>query len=549
VRSGRFTHALGACAFGALQCLSCSYFIVYFAMIGPAWLGLAYLGLGRRPSKRDIWRLGVVVTSTALLMILFLLPYMELRRLGTLPQRTIIWGVNLLGHLQPHSTGLLWGHVAPFGTSVFGREFKGFVALLLAGLGCIHCCVRRGAAPVRAIGWIALFTAALGVTFGLGSPAYIGRFSIDPGPYRLFQLLPFTGGLRHAPRINVLVQFGVAILAGLGSAWILARLKRWRMVLVVALAVLLPLEHWRPSPYGVRIPTGKNVPAVYFWIPQHAPGPLADLPLYVKKRMLSMYLHLSTYHRQPIPVGRVSFYPPGHEYLLWLWSFFPDKTSLYVASRMGIKTLVVHPRMWPEDLRQKNLDWLDRQPGLKKLRCFTDRPPEIYDWYGLGGECVYRIVDDETWRRRPCAPYDEIPRASWGMLANAGDDPDLLRDDDLKTSWSTDLAKTQQAHLRVRFRKAEPLAAVALESSANDLFFPRRFDLEVLDAAGWHRVQPEQAMSRWELLSSQLTRRNPRRMVLRIPREVVRGFRFKGMEPSHWTFSELRAYRDCRPVD
>jgi hypothetical protein len=97
----------------------------------------------------------------------------------------------------------------------------------------------------------------------------------------------------------------------------------------LGLGLLLPLEHWAPPRPAAAVPTGGSVPAVYAWLAGESREPVADLPLYPDraKKLWAAYLHLSTAHWRPIPIGRTSFYPPAHDFLL-VPRGFPDDISL-----------------------------------------------------------------------------------------------------------------------------------------------------------------------------------------------------------------------------
>jgi hypothetical protein len=544
--NGRKAALVACAAFLALEGLSCTYFLVYTALLTPVWIVLAYLGQGKRPSRPDLGLMALVFGACGLALVIFLWPYVGLVRSGSLPRLTSVWGMNLLGHLRPPTLGPLWGSVRFFGTDYFGREFKGYLALALGLAGLVVVFLRRGPSAERALGLIGLVSAAVGVVFSLGTPAHVGSFVIDPAPYKLFLSIPVLGGLRHAPRFNVLVILGLALFVGLGCAALLRTLGRAQLVVVGALAILLPLEHWRPPLYGAPIPTGDSLPAVYSWVRDNTSGPLLELPLYAKRRMHALYLHNSTVHWKPVPIGRTSFSPPGYEYLLWaLWSF-PDEASLEIAAGMGIKTLVIHPLMLSEPERGRMLTWLDEHPGLEKLRCFSDRLPEKFAVYGLGSECVYRISDAEIWRKKACTPSDEIPRSQWGIYSPLDGDLKPLRDADLGTAWSAKLKPEATAHLRVRFAERETLAAVVIETQEDPVLLPRRFALELLGDNGWHEVVPDEIHARSELVLSQLARARVNRLTLRFVPESAQGFRVKGIEPDRWAFSEIRAFRACR---
>jgi hypothetical protein len=270
-------------------------------------------------------------------------------------------------------------------------------------------------------------------------------------------------------------------------------------------------------------------------------------------RMRAMYLYFSTYHWRPVPIGRSSFYPPGHSYLAEIFENFPDETSIHVASKLGLKTFVVHPLMWPEEERGAHLNWLRSHPMLVEKRRFTDRLPSRFDRYRLGQEVVFEVLPIREERAlKPCEPADEIDRGYWGLVSPLGGDLEALRDGDLDSGWwNGSLHQNPDDRFRVGFRRSERLAAVVIELGKFRESFPRNLALETYERGrGWLPARYDHGPAvRWETLSSLLNDPKGGRVVLRVqPRKALR-FRLSLTDEfifAPWHVAELRAYRACR---
>jgi len=176
------------------------------------------------------------------------------------------------------------------------QVFVGYTALALASLGLVK--VRR-----RACFW-ALSTTAF-FTMSLG--AYVrfnGTTSARPlQPW----LLPLARFIRDPTRLTVMTTLGLAVLAALGTAWLLRRVgRRARAWAVVVLAVLLLFE-FLPWPFPT---TRIDVPPFYEQLRQEADVfALADLPVrQLELRRLAMFYQ--TVHQKPIIEGIVGRTPP-----------------------------------------------------------------------------------------------------------------------------------------------------------------------------------------------------------------------------------------------
>jgi len=161
-------------------------------------------------------------------------------------------------------------------------------------------------------------------------------------PYRLlFDFAPGWDGVRAPGRINTLTSLGLALLAGAGLC-VVVRAVRRRFALgavvgcVVVAAILAeglgPLTHvWVPPPSSAvlleRAPQ-LNVPAGFH----------ADL----------RYSYWSTAGFPKTVNGAGAIDPVGYDRLRHQMAGFPDRSSVRLLRRLGVKTVIFHPSLVPE---------------------------------------------------------------------------------------------------------------------------------------------------------------------------------------------------------
>src|SRR6185369_17781007 len=130
LRGRRTRDATWFALLAALQGLSCTYYLVYSALVLPVWLGLGYAVLRRRPDASE-WRallLGFLLAGVAAAPLLW--PY--LGRLGE-AEGTVSNGADLQAFVTPGAANPLYGGGAA--EASYAREFVGHVALVLALAG------------------------------------------------------------------------------------------------------------------------------------------------------------------------------------------------------------------------------------------------------------------------------------------------------------------------------------------------------------------------------------------------------------------------------
>lgn len=555
-RSGRARDAWVFAGALGLQGLSGTYYLVYSVLLGPVWLLAAYVGARRRPSRGELLKLVSALAVVAAFVASFLRPYRELfRSLGF--EKGWAGGADLLSYLDPPPRNWLWSAFA-LGTRSELPHFLGFAGGALVALGAAALVLGRLDHARRGLGLLALLTFVLGVLLSLGPLVHVGGRLVGGGPYDLlYWHLPLAKAMASPERTGVLAVLGGAVLVGIAAAGLLARLTgRVRAACALLLGILLPLEHWAPPRPASAVPTGRNIPAVYAWLAEESREPVADLPLYADRarKLWAVYLHLSTSHWRPIPIGRTSFYPPVHDFLAWCLRGFPDDVSLAALDRVGIRTVVVHPWTWSALERDSRLAAAESHPRLELARRFSDRPPARYSDLGLGDERVYRLRPVPS-PGRPCVPEAEVPREAWVLRSTGVNKEDRLRDGDPRSAWMTGRPQKPGDRLEVTLAGPETLAAAALGLTYPFDEFPRILVLSGRGEGdgGWRRIAfADGPAERVATLDDLLERPRSARLVLRFPPEPVVALRFalgsRESDPSwpRWAVSELHLYRACR---
>jgi hypothetical protein len=578
-RSGRARDARLLAATLVLQGLSGAYYLICTALVAPLWLVVGLLAAARKPTLRDARVLATALVLAALPAALILWPYVDqLRSMGF--EKPLVDGPDLLCYVQPPASQVVWGGVRLFGGCFGVTHFLGFgtTALILLGVGLV---LARRVLEARPLALAAIATAVAGLALSLGPVVRVGGRALVTGPFALLHAaVPFVRGMDGSRRMGVLVLLGGSILAGLGCAWLLERV-RGPFVVCAILAVLLPLEHWTPPAPGFPVPTGGQVPAAYAWLAQQAPEPLIELPLHPEaaKRFRAAYLYFSTYHWRPIPIGRTSFYPPGHDFLAWNLREFPDPISITLLERLGVRTLLVHPLAWEPEERPRRLAALEAEPRLRLVKSFDDVLPGRFADLRLGAERVYQIVGD-TPAASLCTPAAELSREGWRLASQRSAERetgahvatrferwawhrewrrpwvvDWARDGDRRTAWMTEDGQAAGDALEVRWPEPETVAAIVLDLYYPYDEFPHTLVL-IGDRGGDARARLAYADGpdeRWATLGSLLARPREARLVLRLdePRllsslTLKLGAREQDAAWPRWAVPELHVYRDCR---
>lgn len=285
-----------------LQSSSSAYCVFTCFLMLPAYAVVAAFADRRAKGFGITAALAGVLGAAAVVIALMYRPFMVHMESGLFPQAAgggaavkdmpllLVWlfpGNNLSYHF-------VWGLGVPL--------------LLLAVLGLFHAGSRRRVACLALV--------ALGTCIALGPKVIVQELWI-PNPIWMVLgwAVPGFAAQRHPFVSTTMIGLGVSCLAGLGTAWILERVRRPALQAVVGAAVL-GVVVWSARttlarPTLVAAATGAATPAPYTWLAAHGNGePLLELP--ITPPLNAVYTYFSTVHFLPMFNGTYSIVPAGY---------------------------------------------------------------------------------------------------------------------------------------------------------------------------------------------------------------------------------------------
>jgi hypothetical protein len=224
--------------------------------------------------------------------------------------------------------------------------FPGLAIVLLAGVGVVAgTAFSRGLRTGLAIGVVVCAVLALG--FGVAN-GWLG--------YRwLFKFAPGWEGVRTPGRIVTLVTLGLALLAGAGAQRVIGAARDRRAAL--ALAAVLPALVLAEGVFSLDQPRVPRAPAALAGLE----GPQIHLPIGPYDRL---YQFWSVKGFPKIANGVSTIGLPQVKRLRNEMADFPDRRSVRVLRKLGIRTVVLH---WGERVHEL-------PPSTER-----PRPEDVYD--------------------------------------------------------------------------------------------------------------------------------------------------------------------------
>ena len=536
----------------ALQGLTGTYYSIYSALVAPGVVIAAYLANRRRPRTPELYRLLVPALTVGLAGLLFLAPY---RRVAaeSLAQKPIADGADIAAYFLPGPDFWLFRGVLPAAPHGESTHFLGYLPLALGFAGLMTLWADRGRNPA-ARSFVAMAGAwfmALGALISIGAfPRFMG-IPLGVSPYLfLLNAVPTLRGMASVERAGVLLHIGLALLAAIGAQRILRH--RRGPVAALALAAFGAAEQWTVPGPGFRVPAGSELPPVYRALAAGS-GPVVEVPVYPDRllRFRALYPYFSTYHWRPVPLGRASFYPPAHDYLATLLQGFPDPLSVEALRALGIRDIVVHPRMWPtrHGARLRALEG----PEFSLLQSFPGSVSQAAADLDMGDERLYRLRPSAAPPSAPCVPEGELDRASFLISSSASEGLGRLSDRDLRTSWSTVRPQKEGDLIEIAWAEPHTVAAIRMALGPRPSDFPIALRVETQGPSGAWEPRPESTpvASAVQTLV-QLIARDPQASVtVRIEPIETRAIRLRlGRDADRpawnpWSVAEIHLFSGC----
>ena len=345
-----------------LQALSSVYYALFLAagiliVVAPLLL-MRYWKDWREMGKR-LLQLTIVGIVTAGCALPFFLPYLQVvevlgagRSLSYVTQLS----PDLTNYLAAAADNLIYGDLtASLRKEPEGSLLPGVIALALALIGVVAGWrnTRQDRRP-QIVGFTLLVLGA--GLLSLGPTIHVAGKALVRGPYLLlWRYVPGFSGVRVPGRFAVLVMLGLAVLASVGAAVILNRLRPTRQAAAALALVLLIGVEYVSFPLPIEsVSVAGPVPAVYEWLAEQPDDfALLELPIdeYPAFEHDIQYIGQSTRHWKWLVNGYSGNFPAGYLALVRQLQSFPDQASIDILQRMGVRYVIVHRDMLYDESR------------------------------------------------------------------------------------------------------------------------------------------------------------------------------------------------------
>jgi hypothetical protein len=302
----------------------------------------------------------------------------------------------------------------------------------------------------------------------------------------LFRTLPGFNGLRVPARLAAVVIVALAVVAGAGLAWTLARLPRYAraaFILVVASIVVLEGQHGT-AVSDAPLTNAKSWDAVaYNWLAAQPPGGLLELDITDQARFdlntRTVYQFATLRHHHPIVNGYSGWYSALQEFLgNWASPLHEPEhvaDTLRGLRALGVRYVMLHGHTFhdPNDAARLAADIAGSRTDVVEEQRFGD----TWAWRLADAPPMARIAVDGLARIEPNA--FEL-RAS-----HVTERIPLALDASMDTRWLSGEPQTGNEWLEVRLRRAADVAHVRLANAPRSaLDYPRHLVIESIDSHG-----------------------------------------------------------------
>ena len=359
--SARRASIICGLALGLVSLTSQYYF--YMTLVVSAIGSVVYL-LGFRRDillSSSLWRsLARMAVVAAPLVAVGLFPYVDLAIRDSYPDRSLYavssGSASVTDFLLPSTDHFLWG---AWVGDTFSRDhwpegtlYLGAIASVLAlsavlgewrnGRGVRLLAVLAGVSILLALG-VHLYWDERLVLVKLHGPVasllHRDQTRVPMLGYFLFKFVPFYAKMRVFKRTGAFALTGLALLAGIGAANLLHRLKaNWRTPAGVLLLALVWLDFY-PGPFKEF---SKIEPRqVDQWLAeQPGDGAVAEFPFTLEEDQLNVYYTLI--HDKPFLGGFFNaFPPPQYKRIRPVMDEFPNEASVRLLSELGVRYVLV----------------------------------------------------------------------------------------------------------------------------------------------------------------------------------------------------------------
>jgi hypothetical protein len=313
----------------AAQALCCGYYGVFVClMVGFAIAVVATTrGLWL---DRQYWIAVAVAVAVAIALVTpAFLPYATLQHVGGFRRElreAEKYSANWSDYFASSSLAHAW--MRPFLPRWVEVSFPGWIAVIFGVAGAWI--ARRDRRRERLVLYGGLTLLAFWSSFGPKALLYSA----------LYKTVPMFAWLRAPARFGLIVGFGLSVLAGIGVAALLRRLRRPALV-TAALAIVAAGELVAP----LRMPGVPPVEPVYRTLAALPRGPIIEMPFYYPEVGLfqhATYMLKSTAHWFPMVNGYSDYIPDDFMANVHTLAPFPSRDAFKILEPNHVRYAVFH---------------------------------------------------------------------------------------------------------------------------------------------------------------------------------------------------------------
>jgi len=341
---------------------------------------------------------------------------------------------------------------------------------------------------------------ALFFSFGKGF-GFMGNYKSEKlFPFNLFYnyVMGFAG-IREPSRYAVFVLFGIAILAGLGSAKLFERFKNISAKYALAALILffINLEYLSIPLRSIAIPvSSKDIPPIYTWLKNlKEDAIILEYPFFPEIHKESIYMYLAIYHKKKIVNGYSGFIPCSADFLRENFNNFPNIKTLEMLKELKVNYVIIHLKMFPNEkaaaqAMRKIEKIFDEFKFIKRFQyAFTDE--NAFQKY-FGDDIIYKLEFNNIARDESSKEnfLKELPNESIKLeVSSNSDQASLMIDNNLFTAWDSGKAKMDGEFIQVDLGKPQIVSKISLYTGENCSNYAINFNVIVsLDGKNWRLV-------------------------------------------------------------
>lgn len=402
--------------------------------------------------------------------------------------------------------------------------------------------------PFRGRRGLYLAVFLIGLTMFLGLHPFDWNGAPVRGLYYYFHTyFPGFNGIRKVSRQAIMTTFVLCVLAGMGGAWLLSRLRGPGAQRVVTAILLLGVGYeLRSFPHPVeRVWAAEgSPPALDFVATLPKDDLIAFAPQDTGRRVfqsdagMALHNYLALYHKHRFVNGQSSWQPPVTELARRSLDRLPSESARRTLLAIGTKRLVI----FGEDLRRG-------QENLKQE--LLARPDRYQLAFEHGSHSVFTLLERDQ-KVLDLLPMPELPSGvrlidQTRLKATANLRPEAAAqalDGRMETYWTGRRYQERGQYFEVQLDRPEPIVALEIEAPARVTDVPVSFQLTAFHGDEDHGVIAEQPELRY--YEAQIFK--PKTFVFRIvlPKPVtadrLRLSVLEGVPGSYYSIHELRLY-------